>query len=54
MKYGSERSIVETSFNQFRIVIDVSHTFRSGYQTGIQRVVREFVDNVEKKSGSEK
>jgi glycosyltransferase involved in cell wall biosynthesis len=50
MKFGMGKGIVETSFNQFRIVIDVSHTFRSGYQTGIQRVVREFVDNVEKKS----
>ncbi len=26
--------------------MDVSHTFRSGYQTGIQRVVREFTNNV--------
>ena len=41
---------MEANLNHNRIVIDVSHTFRSTYRTGIQRVVREFVRNVEQES----
>jgi glycosyltransferase involved in cell wall biosynthesis len=41
---------VEANLDRSRIIIDVSHTFRSAYRTGIQRVVREFGSNVEQES----